>query len=67
MGSKPIKGRKRHTVVDTLGLVLRVWVSAANVGKRKEHPHYEIASNLLPEGSPTILTQPLAAVVRATP
>jgi transposase len=34
-GAKHIKGRKRYTVVDTLGLVLRVWVSAANVGERK--------------------------------
>jgi hypothetical protein len=67
MGSKPIKGRKRHTVVDTLGLVLRVWVSAANVGKRKEHPHYEIASNSPPGGSPATLTQPLASVGQATP
>jgi len=28
-------GRKRHLTVDTLGLVLRVFVSAANVGERK--------------------------------
>jgi transposase len=34
-GAKHIKGRKRHTVVDTLGLVLRVWVSAANVAESK--------------------------------
>jgi len=27
--------RKRHLTVDTLGLVLRVFVSAANVGERK--------------------------------
>jgi hypothetical protein len=32
-GAKHIKGRKRYTVVDTLGLVLRVWVSAANVAE----------------------------------
>lgn len=32
---KLIKGRKRHLTVDTLGLVLRVWVSAANVGERE--------------------------------
>ena len=32
-GAKHLKGRKRHTVVDTLGLVLRVWVSAANVAE----------------------------------
>jgi transposase len=32
-GAKHIKGRKRYAVVDTLGLVLRVWVSAANVAE----------------------------------
>lgn len=30
-GDKKIKGRKRHVLVDTLGLVLRVVVTAANV------------------------------------
>lgn len=30
-----IKGRKRFVSVDTLGLVLRVWVGAANVGERE--------------------------------
>jgi len=33
--AKQIKGRKRHLTVDTTGLVLRVFVSAANVGERK--------------------------------
>ena len=33
--AKQIKGRKRHLTVDTLGLVLRVFVSAANVGERE--------------------------------
>jgi transposase len=32
---KKIKGRKRFLTVDTLGLVLRVWVSAASVGERE--------------------------------
>lgn len=32
---KRIKGRKRFLTVDTLGLVLRVFVSAASVGERK--------------------------------
>jgi putative transposase len=32
---KKIKGRKRFLTVDTLGLVLRVLVTAANVGERK--------------------------------
>jgi putative transposase len=33
--AKLIKGRKRHLTVDTLGLVLRVFVSAASVGERE--------------------------------
>ena len=33
-GAKGIKGRKRHTAVDTLGLVLRVVVTAANLPER---------------------------------
>lgn len=32
---KWLKGRKRFVSVDTLGLVLRVWVSAASVGERE--------------------------------
>ncbi|WP_442940332.1 transposase [Nostoc sp.] len=31
---KKIKGRKRFITVDTLGLVLRVLVTATNVGER---------------------------------
>jgi putative transposase len=34
-GGKLIKGRKRFVTVDTLGLVLRVLVTAANVGERE--------------------------------
>ncbi len=34
-GGKLIKGRLRFLSVDTLGLVLRVWVSAASVGERE--------------------------------
>lgn len=33
--AKLIKGRKRHLTVDTLGLVVRVLVTAANVGERE--------------------------------
>ena len=33
-GGKVIKGRKRFLTVDTLGLVLRVLVTSANVGER---------------------------------
>ena len=35
-GSKNVKGRKRHLLVDTLGLVLMVVVSAANVSDQVE-------------------------------
>jgi len=34
-GGKKIRGRKRFITVDTLGLVLRVLVTAANVGERE--------------------------------
>lgn len=34
-GGKLLKGRKRFLTVDTLGLVLRVWVTAASVGERE--------------------------------
>ncbi len=34
-GGKLIHGRKRFLSVDTLGLVLRVFVTAANVGERE--------------------------------
>jgi len=34
-GGKLLTGRKRFLTVDTLGLVLRVLVSAANVGERE--------------------------------
>jgi transposase len=33
-GGKLIKGRERFLTVDTLGLVLRVFVTGANVGER---------------------------------
>ena len=34
-GNKRIKGRKRHVLVDTLGLILAVVVTAANVDDRQ--------------------------------
>jgi putative transposase len=34
-GGKQINGRKRHVLVDTLGLILAVVVTAANVGDRE--------------------------------
>jgi len=33
-GAKNINGRKRHLLVDTLGLIIGVFVSAANIGDR---------------------------------
>ncbi|MFE2917372.1 transposase [Kitasatospora indigofera] len=33
-GGKLVNGRKRHVVVDTLGLLLAVMVTAANIGDR---------------------------------
>ena len=33
-GGKQVKGRKRHLLVDTLGIMLCVWVTAANLGDR---------------------------------
>ena len=33
-GGKQIKGRKRHLLVDTLGLIIGVFVTAANIGDR---------------------------------
>lgn len=35
-GGKQVKGRKRHLLVDTLGLVVMVVVTAANVNDRDE-------------------------------
>ena len=34
-GGKKIDGRRRHILVDTLGLILVVFVTAANVGERR--------------------------------
>ena len=31
-GGKKVNGRKRHLLVDTLGLILGVWVTAADIG-----------------------------------
>jgi putative transposase len=33
-GNKKVKGRKRHLIVDTLGMLLAIYVSAADVGDR---------------------------------
>ncbi len=35
-GGKQVKGRKRHLTVDTLGLVLRVLVTAANASEKSQ-------------------------------
>jgi hypothetical protein len=34
-GAKKVNGRKRHLLVDTLGLVIKVQVMAADVGDRE--------------------------------
>ena len=39
MQANNIIGRKRFITVDTLGLVLRVWVTAASVGEREGGKH----------------------------
>ncbi len=41
-GNKKIKGRKRHIIVDSLGLLLAVSVTAANVSDRK--PVFDLAA-----------------------
>lgn len=41
-GGKKVSGRKRHIVTDTLGLLLAVAVTAANIGDR------DAATGLLP-------------------
>ena len=38
MGSKKITGRKRHILVDILGLVIVVLVSVASAGRRHDRP-----------------------------
>jgi putative transposase len=45
-GNKKVMGRKRHLLVDTLGLVLTVLVTAANVGDRAGAQH--LFGNLKP-------------------
>ncbi len=40
-GGKRIKGRKRFVTVDTLGLVLRVLVTAANTDERSGGKHFQ--------------------------
>jgi putative transposase len=51
-GAKKIDGRKRHIVVDTLGLLLAVVVTAANVNDGVAAP--EIVGKLQPEAFPRL-------------
>jgi putative transposase len=51
-GAKKIDGRKRHIVVDTLGLLLAVVVTAANVDDGVAAPR--IVGKLQPEGFPRL-------------
>ena len=43
---KQIKGRKRFLTVDTLGLMLRVWVTAAKVPERREPKSFSNESKI---------------------
>ncbi len=49
---KKIKGRKRFMTVDTLGLVLRVWVTAASVGERESGKH--VLKQVKKTGAPSV-------------
>jgi putative transposase len=51
-GAKKLKGRKRHLVVDTLGLVLAVVVTAANVDDAVGAQH--VVGKLQPEDFPRL-------------
>jgi len=51
-GAKKIKGRKRHGVVDTLGLVMAVLVTAANVDDGAAAPR--VVGKLQPEAFPRL-------------
>lgn len=53
-GAKKIKGRKRHLVVDTLGLVLAVAVTAANVDDALGAQ--EVVGKMKPEAFPRLET-----------
>ena len=51
-GGKKVKGRKRHIVVDTLGLLLAVAVTAANCDDGTYAP--EVLGKLAPEKYPRL-------------
>lgn len=51
-GAKKVDGRKRHIVVDTLGLLLAVVVTAANVDDGVAAPH--VVGKLRPEAFPRL-------------
>src|SRR5256885_1222301 len=53
-GNKKIKGRKRHIVVDTLGLLLAVVVTAANVDDGVAAP--QVVGKLKPGELPRLQT-----------
>ena len=60
---KKVKGRKRHLLVDTLGLVLLVWMSTADMQDR------DAAQAVLPlaahDASPPCLTAPVQHPLKA--
>ena len=51
-GAKKVNGRKRHIVVDTLGLLLAVTVTAANVDDGAAAP--QVVGKLAPEAFPRV-------------
>jgi len=53
-GAKKLKGRKRHIVVDTLGMLLAVVVTAANVDDARGAQ--EVVGKLTPEAYPRLET-----------
>src|SRR5712671_4002661 len=53
-GAKKLKGRKRHIVVDTLGMLLAVAVTAANVDDARGAQ--EVVGKLAPEAYPRLET-----------
>jgi len=53
-GAKKIKGRKRHILVDTLGLILAVSVTAANVDDARGAQ--EVVGKITPTTCPRLLT-----------
>ena len=50
-GGKQVKGRKRHLLVDTLGLLLSVYVTPANTSDQEGAPLADRARRCNPSGA----------------